>query len=80
MIQLLKKNFLNALVNCAIKNPKGGIVGPKIRYYDKPNILNSAGGKFIWSLGVGYNIGMGKKIWASLMKFLKLIILWVPVF
>jgi GT2 family glycosyltransferase len=58
---VVEKEFLNDLIRCAIKYPKGGIVGPKIRFYDKPNILNSAGGKIIWSLGAGYNIGMGEK-------------------
>jgi GT2 family glycosyltransferase len=58
---VVKKEFLTELVRCAIRNPDAGIIGPKILYYDKPDILNAAGGKILWSVGAGLNIGMGEE-------------------
>lgn len=58
---VVQRDFLSELVRCAILNPDAGIVGPKIFYYDKPNILNAAGGKILWSVGAGLNIGMGEE-------------------
>jgi GT2 family glycosyltransferase len=37
-------NILTALVEAAEKNPNAAILGPKIYFYDRPDVINSAGG------------------------------------
>ncbi|MGB9980657.1 glycosyltransferase family 2 protein [Methanobacterium sp.] len=57
---IVNKDFLDPLVNIAENDALVGMVGPKIYYYDTPNKINAAGGKIIWHLGAGVNIGSGK--------------------
>jgi len=53
-------NFLSELVRAAEKESQIGIVGPKVLYYNSPNIINSAGTKINLLLGVGKNVGAGE--------------------
>jgi len=57
---IVNKDFLIKLVNFADVDEDIGIIGPKIYYYDNPNIINSAGGVIKWRLGIGVNIGIGE--------------------
>lgn len=51
------KNFLDELVKTGENNKEIGILGPKIYFYDKPNIIWSAGCKISWKLSRGIQIG-----------------------
>jgi GT2 family glycosyltransferase len=51
-------NFLDGMVKLAETDEKIGILGPKVYYYDKPDVINSAGVKMNWRLGIGKNIGI----------------------
>lgn len=42
---ILEKNFLDVLVNLALKDPKNGIIGPAIYFYRQPEKLSPTGGK-----------------------------------
>ena len=44
--------FLKELVNVALDDPKIGILGSKIYYYNHPNLLQAAGGRIHWNLGI----------------------------
>ena len=55
---VVDKNFLNELVKASENDETVGICGPKVLYYDQPNIINSAGNKIIWHLGAGVNKGI----------------------
>ncbi len=57
---VVDKRFLDELVKVAESDEKIGIVGPKILYYNNPKIINSAGGRVNWKLGLGENIGIGE--------------------
>ncbi len=58
---IVNKDFLIELIKFADFDKEIGIIGPKVYYYDDPNIINSAGGVIKWRLGIGVNIGIGKK-------------------
>jgi GT2 family glycosyltransferase len=49
---VVDRNFLRLLVDAAEADPKVGIVGPTIYYFDKPNTIWSAGGRIDWSRGL----------------------------
>lgn len=51
-------NFLTELVKVAESDPKIGIVGPKIYYYDEPNKIWFAGGKINRRLGKTKHLGV----------------------
>jgi len=53
-------DFLKELVKIAQKDRLKGVLNPKILNYDHPHEIQSAGGRIIWSLGVGEHIGDGK--------------------
>ena len=53
-------DFLDKLVDAASSDDHIGIAGPKVYYYDRPGIINSAGAKMSWPLGLAKNIGTGK--------------------
>jgi GT2 family glycosyltransferase len=50
-----------ALVRRARALPRAGIVGPKIRYLDHPDILWFAGGTITLSMGVGHHYGFNER-------------------
>jgi len=58
---VVTKDFLKELINTVENQENVGIVGPKIYYYHQPNVINSAGGKILWNLGTGINLGMGEE-------------------
>ncbi len=49
---IVDPNFLGFLVDAAEADPKVGMVGPTICYFDKPNTIWSAGGRIDWSRGL----------------------------
>lgn len=57
---IVDSEFIEELIKVAENDPKIGIIGPKIYYYNNPRIINSAGGIINWSTGVGKNIGIGE--------------------
>lgn len=57
---VVNKGFLVELIKVAESDEKIGIVGPKIYYYDRPNIIASAGGKINF-FGVAYQVGEGER-------------------
>jgi len=54
----VEKNFLESLVETAETDKNIGIVGPKVCYYHKPEVINSAGVVMNWSSGIGTNLGI----------------------
>jgi GT2 family glycosyltransferase len=57
---VVSPDFLDKLVDFAIKNPRAGMIGPKVLYYDDATLINSAGVKFHWWTGLGINRGIGR--------------------
>ena len=49
---VVDNKFLKELVDVAETDPKIGILGSKIYYYNYPNILQAAGGRIRWNLGI----------------------------
>ncbi len=56
---IVDKDFLKELI-IAGQNRDIGILGPKIYFYNKPNVIWSAGCKISWKLARGLQIGTGK--------------------
>ena len=54
---IVAENFLNELVKNGESREDMGILGPKIYYYDKPDIIWSAGCKISWKLCRGIQLG-----------------------
>lgn len=57
---VVDKDFLNELVNAGENDDTIGILGPKIYFYDAPNVIWSAGCKISWKLARGIQIGSGE--------------------
>ncbi len=51
-------NFLSLLVEAAEADPTVGIVGPTIYYFDRPDVIWSAGGAIDWGQGTTQMIGL----------------------
>lgn len=58
---VVDENFLGELVKNGKSREDVGILGPKIYFYNKPNIIWSAGCKISWKLSRGLQIGSGEK-------------------
>lgn len=58
---VVKADFLNELVKKGESERKYGIIGPKIYFWDKKNIINSAGGRIIKRLGQPLLFGLFKE-------------------
>jgi GT2 family glycosyltransferase len=58
---VVKKDFLNYMVESGEKDKKIGILGPKIYYYDDPKIIWSVGGKVDWKFARGLHVGINEK-------------------
>jgi GT2 family glycosyltransferase len=58
---VVDKDFLNILVQEGEKDPKIGLIGPKIYYYDNPNIIWCIGGKIGWKLARGLHVGINEE-------------------
>ena len=54
---VVDKNFLNALVQEGEKNEKIGLLGPKIYYYNNPEVIWCIGGKIDWKFARGLHVG-----------------------
>lgn len=57
---IVDRNFLNALVQKGESQKDVGILGPKIYYYDYPEVIWSAGCRISWKLARGIQIGSGE--------------------
>jgi GT2 family glycosyltransferase len=57
---VVDKDFLKELINAGEKNTHIGILGPKIYYYDKTDVIWSAGCRISWKFGRGIQIGTGE--------------------
>ncbi|UTB33260.1 MAG: glycosyltransferase family 2 protein [Methanobacterium sp. ERen5] len=57
---IVKNDFLKHLIDESEKDVKIGILGPKIYYYDHPNIIWSVGGKIDWNFARGLHIGINE--------------------
>ncbi len=53
-------DFLKLLVEAAETDPHVGIVGPTIYYFDRPNVIWSAGGEIDWQRGDTRMIGLNE--------------------
>jgi len=53
-------DFLRLLVDVAEADPKVGIVGPTIYYFDQPDVIWSAGGGINWNKGLTWMIGVNE--------------------
>ena len=54
-------NFLSLLIEAAEEDPAAGIVGPMIYYFDRPDIIWSAGGGIDWERGDTWMIGLNEE-------------------
>lgn len=57
---VVKGDFLNSLIEQALKYPDAGAIGPKIYFYDEPDKIWFAGGYIDWKYD-GAHTGYGKK-------------------
>lgn len=55
----VENKFLENLVDIAETDQTIGIAGPKVCYYHKPDVINSAGVLLNWPSGTGTNLGIG---------------------
>lgn len=58
---IVDPEMLNVLVDYAEKNPKAGVLGAKIYFFDRPDILWSAGGRVNPLHGHSYHFGWERK-------------------
>jgi len=58
---VVEETFLDELIKNGESQEDIGILGPKIYFYDKPNIIWSAGCRISWKLSRGIHIGSGEK-------------------
>jgi GT2 family glycosyltransferase len=58
---VVEKDFLSRLVELSESDENIGVCGPKTLYYHQPQVINSAGGKILWHMGLGINVGIGEK-------------------
>lgn len=54
----VEPNFLRLLVEAAESDPKVGMVGPMIYYFDRPQVIWSAGGAIDWDKGATHMMGL----------------------
>jgi GT2 family glycosyltransferase len=57
---VVDKDFLKELVKEGENNGKIGLLGPKIYYFNNPNVIWSTGGKIDWNLARGLHIGINE--------------------
>lgn len=54
---VVDKDFLGEMVNIGEVDKNIGIIGPKIYYYDEPNVIWCIGGKIDWKFARGLHVG-----------------------
>jgi GT2 family glycosyltransferase len=54
-------DFLDVMVTAMEANPKAGVTGPTIYYYDSPETIWSAGGAIDWSHGTTCMVGLDEE-------------------
>jgi len=58
---VVDKDFLRILVQEGEKDTKIGLLGPKMYYYDNPNVIWCIGGKIDWKLARGLHVGIDEE-------------------
>lgn len=58
---IVKEDTIQKLVTTSEENPTAGIIGAKIYYYDKPDIIWYAGGRLDTGKALGTHIGIGRE-------------------
>lgn len=56
---VLAPDFLRLLVEAVESNPDAGIAGPMVYYYDRSDLIWSAGGAIDWRRGETWMVGLG---------------------
>lgn len=54
---VVDNDFLGPLINEGETNDKIGLLGPKMYYYDDPDVIWCVGGKIDWKFGRGLHVG-----------------------
>lgn len=57
---VVHKDFLKEMVNIGEKNENFGIIGPKIYYYNEPDVIWCIGGKIDWKFARGLHVGINE--------------------
>lgn len=57
---VVHKDFLKEMVNVSGKNENFGIIGPKIYYYNEPDVIWCIGGKIDWKFARGLHVGINE--------------------
>ena len=57
---VVDKDFLKILVQEGENDPAIGLLGPKMYYYDNPNVIWCIGGKIDWKLARGLHVGINE--------------------
>ena len=57
---VVDKDFLKILVREGEADPKIGFLGPKMYYYDNPDVIWCIGGKIDWKLARGLHVGINE--------------------
>ena len=57
---VVDKDFLKILVQEGENDPTIGLLGPKMYYYDNPNVIWCIGGKIDWKLARGLHVGINE--------------------
>ncbi len=57
---VVDKDFLKILVREGETDPKIGFLGPKMYYYDNPDVIWCIGGKIDWKLARGLHVGINE--------------------
>jgi GT2 family glycosyltransferase len=57
---VVDKDFLKKLIQDGEKDNKVGILGPKMYYYDNPDVIWCIGGKIDWKLARGLHVGINE--------------------
>ena len=58
---VVDKDFLNILIKEGQKDSKIGLLGPKMYFYDNPNIIWCIGGKIDWKFARGLHVGINQE-------------------
>ncbi len=57
---VVEKDFLKEMVITGESNGNMGIIGPKIYYYNEPNVIWCIGGKIDWKFARGLHVGINE--------------------
>lgn len=58
---VVDKYFLDPMIKEGEENEKIGLLGPKLYYYDEPNVIWCVGGKIDWKFARGLHVGINEE-------------------